>query len=254
MIVEAAIVVLVYFSYFFLYGTIRKDNSVVDMGWGVGFVVLTWYFVLKYQLFRSVSLIVSLMVTLWGMRLFYHILKRNLGKPEDFRYATWRQAWGKWVVLRAFFQVYMLQGVMMFVIALPFLWIHIGEERTLNVVSVLGILIWVLGYFFEVVGDAQLATFKKNPINKGKLMTTGLWQYTRHPNYFGEATMWWGIWILAMSVNVPFFTIVSPVVITLLLRFVSGVPLLEKSMKTREGYALYAKQTNVFIPWFRKGV
>lgn len=254
MILEAAWVIALYFMFFFFLGTLKKDNSIVDMGWGIGFVVVAWYFVIRYRIFDAVSLFVSVLISLWGLRLFYHILRRNLGKPEDFRYATWRKAWGKWVVLRAFFQVYVLQGAMMFLIALPIVSTHEVVDKTFQGLTVLGGIVWLMGYFFEVVGDAQLAAFKKQPSSRGKLMTSGLWQYTRHPNYFGEATMWWGIWLIAVSVGAPWYVVISPLTITILLRFVSGVPLLEKSMKTREGYASYAKQTNVFFPWFRKGV
>lgn len=253
MILEAIGLIFLYFVLFFLYGTLKKDNSVVDFGWGMGFVLVSFYAMFRMGNFGLVSLITTLLVTLWGGRLFYHIFKRNHGKPEDFRYANWRKEWGKWVIPRAFFQVYLLQGAFMFAIAFPLVWIHEKADQTLSIWGMIGILIWLTGYYFEVVGDAQLAAFKKNSLNKGKLMTTGLWQYTRHPNYFGEATMWWGIWLLGMSVGNSVLSILSPVIITFLLRFVSGVPMLEKAMIHREGYEAYAKRTNVFVPWFKKG-
>lgn len=250
---EVVAVVAGYFMLFFIYGTVRKNNSVVDMGWGIGFVLISAYSMIRMKNTSIVSLVTMLLVSLWGLRLFYHILKRNFGKPEDFRYATWRQQWGNWVVPRAFFQVYMLQALFMLSIAYPIVRIHENTNSEFNTVTFLGIAIWIIGYFFEVVGDAQLTAFKAHPQNKGKLMTTGLWQYTRHPNYFGEATMWWGIWTIGMSVDVHLLSIISPMIITLLLRFVSGVPLLEKNMKSRGGYTQYAKETNVFLPWFKKG-
>lgn len=253
MILEAIGLIFLYFLMFFIYGTLKKNNSVVDFGWGMGFVLVSFYTMLRMGNWGLVSLITTLLATLWGGRLFYHIFKRNHGKAEDFRYANWRKEWGKWVIPRAFFQVYMLQGAFMFAIAFPIVWIHEKVDQTLSLWGLLGFLIWLLGYYFEVVGDAQLAAFKKNPVNKGKLMTSGLWQYTRHPNYFGEATMWWGIWILGMSVGNSWISILSPLIITFLLRFVSGVPMLEKAMLHREGYENYAKRTNVFVPWFKKG-
>lgn len=222
------------------------------MAWGIGFVVVAFYALVRTGNFNLISLITTLLVTLWGGRLFYHIMKRNLGKPEDFRYANWRKEWGKYVVIRAFFQVYMLQGVFMFTIAFPVVLIHEMTDAALNAITLLGIAIWCFGYYFEVVGDAQLAAFKKNPENKGKLMTTGLWAYTRHPNYFGEATMWWGIFVIAISSGVTWLAIISPVVITYLLVFVSGVPMLEKAMVGRPGFDAYSNRTNKFLPWFPK--
>lgn len=252
MLIEVILVIFIYFLLFFLLGTAIKNNSIVDMAWGIGFVIIAIYSLVRTGNYGVVSLVTTLLVTLWGGRLFYHIMKRNLGKPEDFRYANWRKEWGKYVVIRAFFQVYMLQGVFMFIIAFPVVLIHEMAGVALNAMTVLGIAVWCFGYYFEVVGDAQLAAFKKNPENKGKLMTTGLWAYTRHPNYFGEATMWWGIFIIALSSGVTWLAVLSPVVITYLLVFVSGVPMLEKAMVSRPGFDTYSKRTNKFLPWFPK--
>lgn len=253
MLLEVGLVVLAYFMVFFIMGTILKNNSIVDQAWGLGFVLIAIYSLVRLQNFGIVSLITVLLVSLWGGRLFYHIMRRNFGKPEDFRYANWREEWGKFVVIRAFFQVYLLQGALMLSIAYPIVLIHEKLDQSFNGLTFIGVIVWGIGYFFEVVGDAQLRVFKKDPGNKGKLMTTGLWQYTRHPNYFGEATMWWGIFILALSTGVAWFSIFSPIIITLLLLFVSGVPMLEKAMEGRTGFKAYAQRTNKFFPWFPKG-
>ena len=252
MLFETMIVVIGYFLGFFILGTFLKNNSIVDQAWGIGFVLITFYSMISLGNFGTVSLLTTLLVTLWGGRLFYHIMRRNVGKPEDFRYANWRKEWGKYVIPRAFLQVYMLQALFMMVIAFPIVLIHQETEATFNVVSALGAIVWIVGYYFEVVGDAQLAAFKKNSANKGKLMTTGLWRYTRHPNYFGEAVMWWGIFIIALSVGASPLSIISPIAITYLLRFVSGVPMLEKAMVNRPGFEEYARKTNIFVPWFEK--
>ena len=254
MILETALVVLIYFIIFFIVGTLIKNNSIVDQAWGIGFVVIAVYSMLRLENFELTSLITTALVTLWGGRLFYHIMRRNFGKPEDFRYVNMRKQWGKYVIPRAFFQVYLLQGFLMMVIAFPVILIHESVQTELTWVTLLGILIWAIGYFFEVVGDAQLRRFKSDSKNKGKLMTTGLWSLTRHPNYFGEAVMWWGIFLIGISVKVSIISIISPVAITLLLLFVSGVPLLEKAMKDRPGFEAYAKRTNKFLPWIPKGV
>lgn len=252
MIVNTLMVIVFYFFIFFIVGTLIKNNSIVDQAWGIGFVLIAFYSMFALQNFNMVSLMVTTLVTLWGGRLFYHIMKRNFGKPEDFRYANWRKEWGKYVVPRAFFQVYMLQGLFMLTIGFPIVLIHEKLGSSANWLTWVGALVWGVGYFFEVVGDAQLKQFKSKPESKGKLMTTGLWAYTRHPNYFGEAVMWWGIFIIGQSVHISILSIISPIAITYLLYFVSGVPMLEKAMKDRPGFEAYANRTNKFIPWFPK--
>ncbi|MFA7076005.1 MAG: DUF1295 domain-containing protein, partial [Candidatus Izemoplasmatales bacterium] len=241
--------------------TIIKNNSIVDIGWGLGFVVTSWILFFVKADFGIEKIIVNILVSLWGLRLFYHILKRNAFAEEDFRYKKWREEWGKWVVPRAFLQVFMLQGLFMFVVGLGVFWInivHIDQSlETINIVFiVIGILIWLVGYFFEVVGDRQLKNHIANKNKKQKLLTTGLWKYTRHPNYFGEAVMWWGILVIVIAIPSDsvwkYIAAISPIVITFLLRFVSGVPMLERKMKETPGWDEYAKVTNAFIPWFPK--
>ncbi len=252
MILETLLVVFIYFFAFFILGTAIKNNSIVDQAWGIGFVLIAVYSMFRLGNYGPISLLITLLVALWGLRLFYHIMKRNFGKPEDFRYAQWRKDWGKTVVIRSFFQVYMLQGALMMLIAFPVVLTHQQANQSVTVWTLIGASIWLIGYFFEVVGDAQLRAFKQNTDNKGKLMTTGLWAYTRHPNYFGEAVMWWGIFIIALSAGASLISIISPIAITFLLVFVSGVPLLEKAMVGRPGFEEYANRTNKFIPWLPK--
>jgi len=146
----------------------------------------------------------------------------------------------------------MLQGLLMFLIALPFILLNDTQAQVNYVLLALGVLVFALGFTFESVGDAQLKAFLGDPANRGKIMGSGLWRYTRHPNYFGEATLWWGIFLIALSGGVTPFAVIGPVTITLLLLFVSGVPLLEKSMKDKPGYAEYAAKTSIFVPWFPK--
>lgn len=242
----AALIIFVYFFALFIAGTAAKNNGLVDAGWGIGFVLVAW--LMLPASFAQVT--AALLVTLWGLRLFLHILRRNQGKPEDFRYANFRRAWGKWAVPRAFAQVYMLQGVFMFLIALPLILRPESYTPVQPPVLILGLLVFAMGFAFEVIGDRQLARFKQSPANKGMVMTEGLWRYTRHPNYFGEATLWWGVSLVSLSGGASLFMLVSPVTITLLLLFVSGVPILEKAMKDRPGYAEYAARTSIFFPWF----
>ena len=248
--VSAVILIVSYFTVLFLVGTARRNNGVVDIGWGFGFVLVAWAMLWLRPPITPLRILMTALVTVWGLRLFVHILRRNHGKPEDFRYANFRKAWGRYAVPRAFVQIYLLQAALLTLIALPMI---LADARTAQVQPALllaGLLVFLIGFSFEVIGDAQLAAFLRDPAHRGRLMTVGLWRYTRHPNYFGEATLWWGIFLLALSGGVPVWAILSPITITLLLLFVSGVPMLEKSMKNRPGYAEYARQTSIFFPWF----
>lgn len=245
-------IILLYFTVLFLIATAIKDNSIVDMGWGAGFVLVT-IFAYMYAGYYTLRGTVSLfLVAIWGLRLAKHLIQRNLGKPEDFRYANWRKEWGKWVVPRAFFQVFMLQGLFMYAIVFPVLLIQRSNQPGFGMAETVGLLLWCLGFYFEALGDWQLKEFKSDPANQGKIIENGLWKYTRHPNYFGEATMWWGLWIMSLPVPLSWLGIVSPLAITYLLRFVSGVPMLEKKYQGRQDFEAYASKTNAFIPWIPK--
>ncbi len=252
---EVAVFILVYMTLVFFVALLKRDNGIVDIGWGIGFILVSFYAFLQTAPYFT-DLIVTILVFIWGLRLSYNIFLRNWDKEEDFRYKNWRESWGKIFILRSYFQIFIFQGIMMFLIVSPVLYINIAAE-TNTLFLILGTLVWLIGFLFETVGDEQLRQFKANPENKGKVMQYGLWKYTRHPNYFGEAVMWWGIWIITFGVFYsdvvqPWYFLVSPVLITFLLRFVSGVPLLEKKMMEREEFVEYAKKTNPFVPWFPK--
>ncbi len=155
--------------------------------------------------------------------------------------------------MRSYFQLFMFQAVMMLLISLAFIYANSLGVITSVPLFVIGIVVWITGFLFEAIGDSQLKSFVSDISNKGRLINTGLWKYTRHPNYFGEATLWWGIFIIAISYGAPWFTIISPITITILVRYVSGVPMLEKNLRKRDGYEEYVKSTSIFIPWFPKG-
>ena len=245
-------ILFVYVSFWFLISLLRKRNDVADVAWGLGFVVLTWSALYLSGNYEERQMLVTALVTVWGIRLAWHIHTRNNKKGEDYRYQAWREAWGKWFLIRSYFQVYILQGALLFFIALPILYIQHTSYSTLNFRDLIGGLIWGIGFFFEVVGDAQLRAFAKDTKNKGKILTTGLWRYTRHPNYFGEVTVWWGIWIIAGSVTGSFWTIIGPLTITYLILKVSGIPLLEKKYEGNADFVDYKQRTNKFFPWFPK--
>jgi steroid 5-alpha reductase family enzyme len=191
-------------------------------------------------------------VAIWGLRLSLHILRRNWGQDEDYRYREWRERAGARFRWTSFFQVFLLQGVLLWLISAPLLAAQSYDSPdNFTAVDILGALVWGVGFYFEAVGDWQLARFKSDPANKGKVMRTGLWRYTRHPNYFGDATVWWGLFIIAAATGSGAWTIFSPILMTFLLLRVSGVALLErKQAETKPEYREYIESTSAFLPWF----
>lgn len=248
----SALAALVYMTAVFIIAVLKRDNSVVDIAWGLGFigVALLTFFLDRGFTFRHI--LVTVLVVIWGTRLAVHIFIRNKGKGEDFRYAQWRREWGKWFLLRSFFQIFMLQGLLLLVIVYPVMLINSSLETGISFPDAFGLALWLIGFFFEAVGDFQLAAFKRNPQNKGKIMKSGLWRYTRHPNYFGETAIWWGVFLIALSVKAGWTAVISPLLITFLLLRVSGVTMLEKKYEGNKEFEEYAKKTNAFFPWFPK--
>ncbi len=244
-------VILTLMTLLWLVSLRMKNSSIVDIFWGTGFVIATWlYFVLTPDGYWVRKLLISGLTTIWGLRLSIHILRRNLGKPEDFRYQKWRNEAGKSWGWKSLFKVFLLQGVLMWIISAPLLVAQYNRyPSALTILDVLGILLWLVGFFFEAVGDMQLAQFKSKPENKGKVMARGVWRYTRHPNYFGDSAQWWGYFLIAAATD-NWWSIFSPILMTLFLLRVSGVALLEKTMESRPGYKEYIETTSAFVPWF----
>jgi steroid 5-alpha reductase family enzyme len=244
-------VVSVFMALLWIYSVRIRNASIVDSFWGAGFVLQVWvYFALTPDGFLARKLLIGALVTLWGLRLSIHIYRRNHGKPEDFRYQEFRRRYGPGYWWISFFQVFLLQGILMFIIGTPLLPAQISATpNAITLFDALGLIVWMAGFYFEAVGDAQLARFKADPNNKGKLLNTGLWAYTRHPNYFGDAAQWWGVYLIALGAG-GWWTIFSPMLMTLLLIKVSGVGLLEKTLaKTKPGYQDYMRTTSAFVPW-----
>jgi steroid 5-alpha reductase family enzyme len=230
-----------------------KNSSIVDIFWGAGFVISGWiYFFLTPDGFLLRKLLIVLMTTIWGLRLSFYILLRNWGKGEDFRYRKWREETGAKWWWHSFLRVFLLQGILMWIISVPLLIAQFHPTPNhLTVFDYIGIAFWLIGFFFEAAGDLQLARFKTDPANKGKVMDRGVWRLTRHPNYFGDSAQWWGYYLIAASGG-GWWTIYSPIIMTLFLLRVSGVMLLEKTMVARPGYEDYIKTTSPFIPWLPK--
>ena len=240
-------------SLFYLLSVKKKNYGLVDIGWGFGFIVISLTSLsFNFNNLHLKLLIPNILVLLWGLRLSYHLFKRNFNKEEDYRYKEMRNRWGDKANLNAFFKVFMLQGLLMYIVSLPIIINNLYQTELFDQYIYLGIIVWVIGYIFEVIGDYQLKRFISLPKNKGKIMKSGLWKYTRHPNYFGEAVMWWGLFLIVINLKYGLYTIISPILITYLLVYVSGIPLLEKKYNNNPEFQEYAKRTSKFIPWFNK--
>lgn len=225
------------------------NASIVDIFWGLGFVAISATAFLWANPQGARPLLVVVLVSLWGVRLGGYLVWRNWGKGEDYRYRAMREQrpdsfW--WWSLPC---VFLLQGVLMWVVSLP-LQASIVSAAPLNGLDVLGIGLWALGWGFESVGDTQLARFKARAENKGRVMSHGLWRYTRHPNYFGDFLVWWGFFVIALAGTGKWWTVISPLLMSWLLMRVSGVALLEKTISQRRPeYDDYIRRTSAFFPW-----
>ena len=244
----------IYMTVFYAVARIRKNNSLADVAWGLGFVFLAYLnLILAPEItFRQVAM--TVLVTVWGLRLSFHVYSRNLGKPEDFRYVEMRRKWEKRAPLFSYTHVFMLQGVLLLTVAIPIILINANPSASFGFAEASGVLVWCAGFVFEASADSQLSRFvrfRKSPENP--IMTDGLWRFSRHPNYFGEALLWWGVFFLAVRVPGGWAGVISPLLIGFLLRFVSGVPLLEKKYAGNPRFQEYTKRTNVFVPWLPKG-
>ena len=245
--ISVLIIIVIYATCWFLVSLITKRNDVADIAWGPGYILLCIYLFLTKE--RSVPLLVLyLLVTIWGLRLAIHIYLRNRGKTEDFRYKNWRESWRKWFYLRSYLQVYILQGIFLIIIISPVLIAGSSTTCSPGIYTWTGIIIWLIGFFFQAVGDYQLSRFTKTRKSKDEIMKSGLWKYSRHPNYFGEIVMWWGIFIITIPAEYGIFGIISPVTITWLLLFVSGIPMLEEKYSGNPAFEDYKKKTSILFP------
>ncbi|UCD91162.1 MAG: DUF1295 domain-containing protein [Desulfobacterales bacterium] len=237
-----------------LISLVLKNVTVVDSFWGLGFVMITWLTFYLTDGFWGRKLLMALLVTIWGVRLCAYLTWRNWGKGEDPRYGLWRAKSGKHFWIVSLFKVFLLQSLFLWAISIS---IQYGvASKTPEVITWLdlcGLILWAVGFLFEAVGDWQLAVFKSNPANKGEVMDRGLWAYTRHPNYFGECLIWWGIFLIAFSAPGSWWTILSPLIITVVLLKMTGIPLTENTLVARRpGYKDYIQRTHAFFPWFPK--
>jgi steroid 5-alpha reductase family enzyme len=233
---------------------VLRNVTVVDSLWGTGFVIIAWITHAFGQGYAGRSFLLALLTTMWGLRLSVYLTLRNRGHGEDPRYGAWRAQYGEnfWIV--SLFNVFLIQALVLWVVALA---LQYGQLATrpagLTAFDAVGVVLWFVGMAFETVADLQLYRFKSDPANRGKVMDRGLWAYSRHPNYFGEALVWWGIYIIAAATPHSWWTIISPVLITVVLLKVTGVALTEKTtLEKRPAYRDYIARTSAFFPWFPK--
>lgn len=240
--------ILVYVTLVFGIAWSKKRLDIVDIAWGGAFITAAIVSLFLGAAGNLQTLTTSLVVV-WGLRLGFYILKRVLAsKIEDPRYTELRKDWKGSPAANAYFRIFIVQGILAVIVSAGVIAINLSVASDVTMLALVGVVIWLFGFIFESVGDAQLGSHLANPSNRGKLMTTGLWRYTRHPNYFGEAVQWWGVFVIALSVPYGWLAIISPITITFLLLFVSGVPLTEKRFEGRPGWAEYKRRTSVFLP------
>jgi len=247
----AGLTVAVFVTVLWLVSLLLRDSSIVDAFWGVGFVAIA----LSVAAASPAGLVprgwlLGVLVAVWGLRLSHYIFWRNKGKGEDYRYRKWREAAGAAWWWRSYFKVFVLQGLIMWLVAAPVVSV-VGRasQRPLNWIDWLGTAVWLVGFFFEAAGDWQLSRFKADLANKGKLFKGGVWRYTRHPNYFGDAGVWWGHYLVAAASG-AWWTIFSPILMTFLLVRVSGVSMLESALRdSKPGYREYIESTSAFFPF-----
>jgi steroid 5-alpha reductase family enzyme len=247
-------ILIVYATLLFLFAQYKKDNSIIDIAYGAGFILTTATLVFIISRVSPLSLlsysnIIALLIFIWGTRLSYRIYQKNKGRPEDFRYRDWRDLWmtqgALYYTLRAYFQIFILQGFVISIVLLPFT-VSLDHYTAPNYYILPGLFIWIIGFLFEVIGDYQLDRFILDKNKTVTIMKTGLWKYTRHPNYFGESMMWWGLAIISLSASYSFLAILSPLLITYLLLFVSGIPMLEKKMDRERRVGRVQKEDKCF--------
>lgn len=228
-----------------------QNAAIIDIFWGLGFVTLSWiYFLGTPDGYLPRKLLICGMTLVWGVRLSFYIYWRNRSRPEDYRYRAWRAAAGKDWWWQSYFKIFLLQGFLMWIISTPLLAAQaVATPARLTWLDFAGLGLWAFGFTFEALADWQLQRFKSVPANQGHVLRQGLWRYTRHPNYFGDAVQWWGFYLPAASTG-AYWAIFSPAIMTFLLRQVSGVTLLEKTLvHSKPEYQDYMQTTNAFFPW-----
>lgn len=255
MLITGAISVFVLFLILWLVHLWFKNAGIVDVGWGIGFIILCGVYFVQSSALEARHALFFLMVALWGLRITLFLLKRLLhDREEDKRYQRLRQEWGSQLNLKFFF-FFEFQAVLQIILAVPFLIVSRNLSPGLSAAEIVGFIIWAVALIGETVADEQLHNFKSNPANRGKTCQTGFWYYSRHPNYFFEWLVWVGFFVFALGSAYGWVSVVSPILMYYLIIYISGVPLAEAQALARRGeeYRRYQEATSMFIPWFKKG-
>ena len=251
---QGFLLIMIMMTLLWVVSVIFKNVSIVDLFWGLGFVLASGLYFLKTGGYEPRKVILIVLVSIWGIRLSVYLAWRNIGKGEDFRYKQFRKNYGEkrywWI---SFFQTFLLQGIFMWLISAPLLGAqYYGQYKSLGIVDIIGVIFWIIGFCFEAGGDYQLALFKSDPSNRSKVLDKGFWRYTRHPNYFGDSAIWWCYGFLCLASG-SWLPILGSILMTALIIKVSGVALLEKSLKEQKPqYKEYIEKTSAFLPWFPK--
>jgi steroid 5-alpha reductase family enzyme len=248
LLISAALIVA-FMTAAWLFSLYKRDMSVVDGFWGLGFVAVTHHWFFRLEEITPRQFIIAYLITLWGLRLAIYIFYRSRGKAEDPRYVAFRNNWKENTWYISYFKVFMLQGFLTLVIVLPSLFVMYDGSGKISLINIIGIALWTIGWIFETAADYQMLQFKKNPANKGKVMDKGLWYYSRHPNYFGEVCVWWGIFLISINgISLSLIGILSPILITYMLLKVSGITMLEQRYEGNDAYSIYKRTTSPFFP------
>jgi steroid 5-alpha reductase family enzyme len=250
---QGFILIMTMMTLLWVVSIIVRNVSIVDLFWGFGFVLTAGFYFLKTEGFEPRKIVILILVAVWGLRLSLYLAWRNIGEGEDYRYKEFRKKYGSRYWWVSFFQTFLLQGILMWLISAPLLGAqYYGRNISLGIIDYIGVFFWITGFYFESAGDLQLARFKSDPANKNKVMDKGLWHYTRHPNYFGDSSVWWGFGFLCFATG-SYLPVLGSFLMTVIIIKVTGVGLLEKSLKVRKPqYKDYIERTSSFIPWFPK--
>lgn len=251
LILFSALVIFAYMTIWWQIALYKKRNDVADVAWGIGFVTVAVCLYAKYGVNGARTYLVLGMVAAWGLRLAIHIALRHNSKAEDGRYQAMAAGW-KHKTLQSYTNVFLSQGFFLLLVAMPILLFFGYYSQTIQWYNYVGLGVWVMGFLFEAIGDYQLAQFIKLPKNKGKIMRYGLWRYTRHPNYFGEISLWWGFYLFTAITPFWYVGLFGPITITFLILGVSGIPMLERRYKGNNAYKDYQKTTSAFFPMLPK--
>ncbi len=241
---------LIYLTVMFFIAHIKKDISIGNFTWGGAVILFTLYSFITHPI-SLLHLLITTLILIWCGRLALYLYLRYK-KGADPRYVTWQNHEGRWHLPFALTWIYILNGGFGFIMSIPSLLINYSTDTSITFLAIMGLLIWICGFVCESIADYQLGAFLKDSTNKGKVMQYGLWHYSRHPNYFGEIVMWWGIFCIALSVPYGWLAIIAPIAVTITLLFVTGIPMNEKAMANNPAYQEYKKRTSMLIPWRTK--